>query len=65
MTALHERCGLKRRAAVHILLGVLAALVTVLVNSISVTYFIGTSRWCKEVADVYHLDPELPRRTHA
>ena len=62
MAVLHDRLRpVKRVAAVHILLGILAALVTVLVNSISVTYFIGTSRWCKEVADVYRLDPELPR----
>lgn len=44
-----------RRVALHILLGVLAALVVVLVNSISVTYFIGTSRWCREVVETYSL----------
>lgn len=42
---------------VHFLLGVLAALVTVLVNSVSVTYFIGTTRWCREVVEEYGLDP--------
>lgn len=47
----------------HFLFGVLAALVTVLVNSINVTYFIGTARWCKEVADAYHLGDELPARS--
>jgi hypothetical protein len=40
----------------HFLLGLAAALVVVLVESIVVTYFIGTSRWCKEVADTYRLD---------
>lgn len=43
----------------HFLLGVLAALVTVLVNSVSVTYFIGTTRWCREVVEEYGLDPAL------
>lgn len=56
---------------VHFLLGVLAALVTVLVNSVSVTYFIGTTRWCREVVVEYGLDPafyeksrRLKRRTY-
>ena len=43
----------------HFFLGVTATLVTILVNSISVTYFVGTSRWSKEVVDTYHLAPEL------
>ena len=29
----------------------------VLVESVVVTYFIGTSRWCKEVVETYRLDP--------
>jgi hypothetical protein len=49
----------RRRAAQHLLMGIFAGLVTVLVNSISVTYFIGTSRWCKEVVETYELNPEL------
>lgn len=52
-------------ARVHRLSGVAAGLVVVLVNSISVTYFIGTSRWVKEVAETYHLDRELIRRSTA
>ena len=47
----------------HMMLGAAAALVTVLVNSITVTYFIGTSRWCKEVCDAYQLSPELAQRS--
>lgn len=43
-------------ATVHRLTGLAAALVVVLVESIIVTYFIGTSRWCKEVAETYGLD---------
>ena len=35
----------------------------VLVNSISVTYFIGTSRWCKEVVDTYSLDETFSEKS--
>ena len=41
----------------HRLIGVAAALFVVLVESIGVTYFIGTSRWCKEVTETYRLPP--------
>jgi hypothetical protein len=41
----------------HRLTGVAAAIVVVLVESIGYTYFVGTSRWCKEVVDTYQLDP--------
>ncbi len=44
---------IKNRALVHMLMGVAAALVAVLVNSICVTYFIGTSRWVREVIETY------------
>lgn len=47
----------QNRATFHLLFGIVAALVTVLVCSISVTYFIGTSRWCKEVVETYGLEP--------
>jgi hypothetical protein len=43
----------------HMLLGAAAAMVTVLVNSITITYFIGTSRWCKEVCETYQLNAAL------
>lgn len=43
-------------ATLHRLTGLLAALGVVLVESIVVTYFIGTSRWCKEVVETYRLD---------
>lgn len=61
--AADEFAPLKRWTAMHILLGIAAALVTVLVNSITVTYFIGTSRWCKEVVTTYRLDDELANRS--
>jgi len=48
-------------ARMHRLAGVAAALVVVLVYSIVVTYFIGTSRWCKEVVEAYRLPQELSR----
>jgi MFS family permease len=53
------------RAAAHLLAGLAAALVVILVNSISLTYFIGTSRWCKEVVERYALDIALVRRSVA
>jgi hypothetical protein len=46
-----------RWATVHRLTGTAAALAVVLVECIVVTYFIGTSRWCREVVETYQLDP--------
>jgi hypothetical protein len=40
----------------HWLVGVGAAIAVLFANSIAVTYFIGTNRWCKEVVDAYSLD---------
>jgi hypothetical protein len=51
-------------ATMHRLTGVAAALAVVFVESIVVTYFIGTSRWCKEVVDTYRFDPELARQSN-
>ncbi len=53
-----------RWATVHRLTGVATALVVVLVNSIVVTYFIGTSRWCKEVGETYGLDRSFILRSN-
>ncbi|MBX3424216.1 MAG: hypothetical protein KF688_00930 [Pirellulales bacterium] len=39
----------------HLLAGAAAALAVVFVESIVVTYFVGTSRWCKEVTETYAL----------
>jgi hypothetical protein len=57
-------------ATVHRLAGIAAALAVVFVESVVATYFIGTSRWCKEVVETYKLDPaavrsstQLKRRT--
>lgn len=46
----------QRDARIHMLLGIFASLVTVLVQSIGVTYFIGTGRWCREVTEGYGLE---------
>jgi hypothetical protein len=51
-----------RWGTVHRLSGVLAALVVVLVNSMAVTYFVGTSRWVREVVETYGLDIALIER---
>jgi len=48
---------------VHMLTGTSVALAVVLVHSIAVTYFIGTSRWCKEVTETYQLDPAMLRES--
>ena len=45
-----------RWGTVHRLSGVFSGLTVVLVNSMTVTYFIGTGRWCREVAETYSLD---------
>jgi hypothetical protein len=48
-----------RLATAHRLTGTAAALGVVFVESLIVTYFIGTSRWCREVVEVYQLDKGL------
>jgi len=52
-----------RWGTVHRLTGMLTALMVLLVNSLSITYFIGTSRWCREVAETYRLDAALVDRS--
>lgn len=60
----HERYdAVSRPMWVHVLLGTAAALMTVLVNSIAVTYFVGTSRWCKEVSDTFGLGFDYIQRS--
>jgi hypothetical protein len=55
----------QRWATVHRLSGITAGFLVVLVNSIVVTYFIGTSRWVKEVVETYHLDAKFIRRSNS
>jgi hypothetical protein len=57
--------GPRRWMTLHMFVGSLAALMTVLVSSLAITYFIGTSRWCQEVCQTYDLAPELARRAQA
>jgi len=59
---LESRLAVHRLKGLHFLCGVACALVVLLVNSVSVTYFIGTSRWSKEVTAAYSLSDEYVRR---
>lgn len=52
-----------RWGTVHRLSGVFSGLTVVLVNSMTVTYFIGTGRWCREVAETYSLDEAFIERS--
>ena len=56
--------AVKGWARVHRLSGVAAAICVVFAHSIVVTYFVGTSRWCKEVCETYRLDPQYVRRSN-
>lgn len=53
----------RQRMTLHFYLGVAACILVILVNSVTVTYFVGTSRWCKEVGETYDLSPELQLRS--
>lgn len=46
----------QRRFNLHFQLGLASSLAVVLINSLSVTYLIGTSRWVREVCEAYGLD---------
>ena len=52
-----------RWGTVHRLSGIFSSLMVVLVNSMAVTYFIGTARWCREVVETYELDNVLIERS--
>lgn len=56
---------LHRRMRLHFWIGIGAALATILVNSVSVTYFIGTNRWCQEVIEMYRLEAALAAQSRA
>ena len=53
----------QRRFKMHFQLGLASSLTVVLINSLSVTYLIGTSRWVKEVCEAYGLDDGFVRRS--
>jgi len=64
LAAAEERFEIPRqRMTIHMLLGTGGTLVAILVNCITITYFIGTSRWCKEVSDTYRLPADLAQRS--
>jgi len=52
-----------RWRGIHMLTGTAAALAVIFVHSIAITYFIGTSRWCKEVTEAYQLDRKPLRQS--
>lgn len=58
-----ELAGPYSRKQLHLWLGLLGGLVTLLASSVTVTYFIGTSRWCREVCETYRLSAELIERS--
>ena len=53
----------QQRFKMHFQLGLATSLAVVLINSLSVTYLIGTSRWVKEVCDAYELDDRFVRES--
>lgn len=53
----------RRNLTLHFYLGVASSLLAILVCSISVTYFVGTSRWCREVVETYRLSPDYVKRS--
>jgi hypothetical protein len=53
--------GVERWKSVHFLSGLLTAVIVMFVAGVAITYFVGTSRWCREVVDAYKLDVELAR----
>lgn len=53
----------ERWKTVHFLSGITSALAVLLAAGIVVTYFIGTSRWCREVVETYRLDTDFIHRS--
>jgi hypothetical protein len=49
----------RKRLSIHWFLGLLSSLMVLLVCSVTITYFVGTSRWCREVVETYSLPAEL------
>jgi hypothetical protein len=60
---LDARMEVYRLKGLHFLCGIACSLVVLLVNSVSITYFVGTSRWSKEVTTAYSLDEDCFRRS--
>lgn len=55
----------QRLATVHRLSGIATGVFVLFVESVVVTYFVGTNRWCKEVSETYRLgDRFVTTSTH-
>lgn len=54
----------QRLATVHRLSGIAAGVCVLLVNSVVITYFVGTSRWTKEVSETYRLPNDFIARSN-
>ncbi|MGH7134592.1 MAG: hypothetical protein ACREHD_02570 [Pirellulales bacterium] len=48
----------------HFMVGLGVGLTVVLVNSLVMTWFIGTGRWCREVVEAYSLDRDVIARSN-
>lgn len=60
----HQQLDTPRyRMTLHFYVGVASSLLVVLVNSVTVTYFVGTSKWCKEVGETYSLSEALQNKS--
>ena len=57
--------ALQRRASWHRLSGVIAGVLIILVDSVAVTYFIGTNRWVREVCETYGIQGDHTTRAAA
>ena len=55
----------QHRMVLHFWIGIGSVLITMLVNSVCITYFIGTNRWCREVVETYELDSTLLTSSNA
>jgi hypothetical protein len=55
--------GVERWKSVHFLSGLATAVIVMFVAGVAITYFVGTSRWCREVVDAYKLEPSLARES--
>lgn len=53
--------GVERRKSVHFMMGLATAVIVMFVAGVAITYFVGTSRWCREVVEAYKLDSSLAR----
>ncbi|MGC4004550.1 MAG: hypothetical protein QM811_16075 [Pirellulales bacterium] len=53
------------RLSEHRLAGIGTAIFVMMVHSLAITYFVGTTRWCREVAETYGLAPAFFKRSQS